>query len=310
MLGLKVLALLLCIYGCFGQTQMYSTPFPCVAYYGVNNAQADLSPLMSYTDYVIYNGTQAFWLNMCRSVITNNCGSGIAGCFQPSIYGGQFDSMGRASSMYFTWVTQYSGIFGLSATYNGGDYYNYVASSMQIDFTCVPGGGVGVPSFLAQNTTTGVFYFSWPTQYACFNYMPSHSHTTTVNGFPIFIVFGVLAILFCIAGCCVHMCKRRRQREMMKRRLQAVDIPMDTYPANQRQVAPTPQPQQLQQLQQLQQPYPYMPVYPVQYYPGAPMTSVPMASPYPQYYVPSYTAIPQQEQQQMVPQVQLDKLDE
>jgi len=306
MLALKVLALLLCIYGTFGQNQMYSTPYPCVAYYG-SNTQADLSPLMNYADYVIYNGTQVFWLNMCRAVITTNCGGSVGGCYQPYIYSSSFVSMGSASSMYFSWATQYSGSYGLSAIYNGGLYSNYVSSNMQIDFTCSPGAGVGTPSYVGQNSTTGTYYFAWSTQYACFAYSAPNTYTN-VSGAPIFIIFGVLAILFCIAGCCVHMCKRRRQREMMKRRVQAVDIPMDNYPAVPRQVTPTPQPQQ-QQLQ-VQQPYPYMPVYPVQYYPGAPMTSVPMGSPYPQYYVPSYTAIPQHEPQQMVPQVQLDKLDE
>jgi len=216
--------------------------------------------------------------------------------------------MGLASSLNFVWGNQYDGKYGLSATFWASSYGVY--TSMQIDFGCNPKVGIGAPIFLGQNTTSNTFYFYWETQYACQIYDNSPP-ATYVNGMPIFIIFGVLAVLFCIAGCCVRRCVRRRQQQIVKQQRQQVDIQMESYPSAQRQVSTPSQPQPQPQLQlQPQAQYPYMPVYPVQYYPGAPM-SVPMGSPYPQYYVPSYTAIPQQEpQQQIVPQVQLDKLDE
>jgi len=176
-----------------------------------NNGQTfDFSPLMSPTDYKIsYNPTdpkQNIWINMCTSVVYNLCGTVSSACQQwdPLNKNGQA-SLGKVTSVAFSYGTQQSGSTGPIAVYTGGDLTTTgVPRSMQIDFVCSPNSGTGKVTYVDENKTTFRYYFLWTTQYACTNSpnIPSGSSGDDgLSGGSIFlIIFFVCVFVYFAAG--------------------------------------------------------------------------------------------------------------
>jgi len=166
-IGLVAFLVVCCVEVILGQT-----PIGCTWTNPSTGTSYDISGLLSSNDYKIEyappDTKKNIWLNLCRPVIYNLCGSNIAACQQwdPANRNGQA-SLGIANTMSFSYGQQYSGEGGLMVTFTGGTVGNNIARSMEIDFTCQPGAGAGSPTFVTENQVTLKYYFTWSTQFAC-----------------------------------------------------------------------------------------------------------------------------------------------
>jgi len=118
----------------------------------------DLSPLRNdQEDYEIGGGQYSYDLNMCRSVIA---GCSVSNCLicQQWPTGVQMCIANLGSQEYGppTWSGD-----GLTASYNGTNGRTTI-----IDFSCLPNGGIGTPTFVSENPLKN-YNFVWKTQYAC-----------------------------------------------------------------------------------------------------------------------------------------------
>jgi len=133
---------------------------------------------------------------------------------------------------------------------------------------------------------------------------PAASPQTYGSGIPLFVIIILIAAICCTCAVCCHACRGRCDKKRQKSSSteeKSVEIPMESYPQQVQPQVAYPSPQQIQpqvgysypQQVQPQVPYPYVPVYPVQgYYPS----QIPMnQTGFPQYYVPTYVPVPQQE---------------
>jgi len=133
----------------------------------------DLTPLMNnQNDYIFgYDPTdpvKKVYMNVCRAVITNLCGAGVAACQQwdPKNTGGQA-SLGQASTLTFTYGPQKSnnGANGLIAHWTKGDPVNTADRKLEVDFVCKKDAGVGIPAFWNEDDL--IYYFTWSSQHGC-----------------------------------------------------------------------------------------------------------------------------------------------
>jgi len=152
------------------------------------------------------------WLNICRPLINTLCGTGLAGCQQwdPNNSGGKA-SIGATASQSFAYGTQYSGSTGLMLKYGGGALANNIPRSMEIDFICSPGSGIGTPSYVTEVSSSATYIFTWTTQYACSTNGGTTGGTTGgLSGGSIFLIIFFVAIFVYFAAGVGYM-KFRKQ---------------------------------------------------------------------------------------------------
>jgi len=141
--------------------------YPCTYSWGGN--KYDASPLANnQTDYHFNVQGTDFWLNMCRPVVTDLCGTDSAACQQWDPQVGHA-SLGSANTAVFN-PPNIPGVNdqGYTVQFTGGDPIpgQNANRTMEIDFICSPGSGLGIPSFSGEDPPLH-YNMQWRTQYAC-----------------------------------------------------------------------------------------------------------------------------------------------
>jgi len=197
---------------CFSSLNAQTTFYSCN---WTNSATGDIynfNPLLNNnTDYFEQTSAWKVWINVCRQLVSTLCGTNVAGCQQwdPNNSGGKA-SIGATASQSFAYGTQYSGSTGLMLKYGGGALANNIPRSMEIDFICSPGSGIGTPSYVTEVSSSATYIFTWTTQYACSTNGGTGGTTGGLSGGSIFLIIFFVAIFVYFAAGVGYM-KFRKQ---------------------------------------------------------------------------------------------------
>jgi len=130
----------------------------------------DFTSLLNNThDYYLPKGSTPItkwdiYINMCRPVLTQICGAGVAGCQQWSTSTGGHASLGVVAGMQFT---SGSNSTNSSSSVVTAQFFNGDSNrQFQIDFICDRRAGVGFPAFMGEYPALN-FQFEWVTAAAC-----------------------------------------------------------------------------------------------------------------------------------------------
>jgi len=156
----------------------------------------DLSPLINNkVDYFLPKKTVAnqdwdVWINVCRDLVAQTCGAGVAGCQQwdPKSTGGHA-AMGTLASAAYQHIGVANAI-GVTVQYTGGGGNR----KMEIDFVCDSSVGTGMPGFTAESPPLH-YNFLWKTKHAC-----PVSSSGLSGGSIILIILLVLVVVYVVAG--------------------------------------------------------------------------------------------------------------
>eukprot|EP01116_Phalansterium_solitarium_P024418 TRINITY_DN8952_c0_g1_i1.p1 TRINITY_DN8952_c0_g1~~TRINITY_DN8952_c0_g1_i1.p1 ORF type:complete len:192 (-),score=6.01 TRINITY_DN8952_c0_g1_i1:198-773(-) len=148
----------------FVATTSSSHAYPCN--YSWNGVNYDASPLANPNqDYHWTATTSDTWMNVCRPTVTQLCGPSSATCYRWASDG--HASMGDASTAQFAPanIPGENGQ-GFRIIFTGGDIYESRQRTMEINFICDSGAGVGEPSYSGQHPPLN-YNFQWRSKYAC-----------------------------------------------------------------------------------------------------------------------------------------------
>jgi len=166
----------------------------------------DLSGLSSSTDYFLPKKSQPglnwdVWINICRPVFTQVCGSGAAGCQQWSATGNA--AMGLANTLSFAPGNETGGRFGVKLEYVGG----LESRQMEIQFICLEG-QVGTPVF-SNEAPTHKYNFIWSSKYGC---PVPPSGKGGLSGGAIFLILFICVVFVYLVGGIAFNAGIRKQR--------------------------------------------------------------------------------------------------
>jgi hypothetical protein len=186
-------------------SQKVDTPIPCTWEDTAAGETYDLSPLMAANDYYIPKGTFPnqgwdIWINVCRALVSQTCGTTAAGCQQwdPKSAGGKA-SMGAASTI--AWQPAAApGFqnFGVTIQFTQGD----MDRKMEIDFKCDPNAGIGSPAF-SNELPTHHYNFQWVTEFGC----PAKGGGLSPGSIMLIIIL-CLIVVYVVAGILFNKFKR------------------------------------------------------------------------------------------------------